>query len=259
VTRLAAPPESIPVSRQLSRTLDELIARRTDFLADYQNEAWAERYRALVARVRVAEERLLGVSRRTDQPLVELALTEAVARNLAKLMSYKDEYEVARLYTSGEFAKQLAEQFEGEVRLHFHLAPPLLARRNEKGELVKRRYGPWMMSAFRLLARFRGLRGTAFDPFGYTDERKTERAMIDAYQQRISSLIERLDRTRLSTAVEIASLPERIRGFGHVKERAIEQVQAVERDLIARFDSMIDGQIDRPRPGAQVEPSPSRV
>jgi len=145
------------------------------------------------------------------------------------------------------------------VRLHFHLAPPLLARRNEKGELVKRRYGPWMMSAFRLLARFRGLRGTAFDPFGYTDERKTERAMIDAYQQRISSLIERLDRTRLSTAVEIASLPERIRGFGHVKERAIEQVQAVERDLIARFDSMIDGQIDRPRPGAQVESSLSRV
>ena len=145
------------------------------------------------------------------------------------------------------------------MRLHFHLAPPLLARRNEKGELVKRRYGPWMMSAFRLLARFRGLRGTAFDPFGYTDERKTERAMIDAYQQRISSLIERLDRTRLSTAVEIASLPERIRGFGHVKERAIEQVQAVERDLIARFDSMIDGQIDRPRPGAQVESSLSRV
>ena len=259
VTRLAAPPESIPVSRQLSRTLDELIARRTDFLFHYQNETWAQRYRALIDRVRVTEEQLLGVSRRTDQPLGELKLTEAVARNLAKLMSYKDEYEVARLYTSGEFVKRVTEQFEGEVRLNFHLAPPLLARRNEKGELVKRRYGPWMMSAFRLLARLKGLRGTAFDPFGYTDERKTERAMIDAYQQRITGLIERLDRTRLGTAVDIASLPERIRGFGHVKERSIEQVQAAERELIVRFDSMISAQADRAEEGSLVETRLSRV
>jgi indolepyruvate ferredoxin oxidoreductase len=238
VARLAVPPETIPVSRKLSRSLDEMIARRVDFLADYQNEAWAERYRAFVDRVRAAEEGLLGRARRSDQPLGELALTEAVARNLAKLMSYKDEYEVARLYTSGEFTKRLAEQFEGDFTIHFHLAPPLLARRNEKGELVKRRFGPWMMTAFRVLARMKGLRGTRFDPFARTHERKTERAMIDAYQERVASLLERLDLRRLSTVTELASLPELIRGFGHVKERGVEQFRIRERELLDRLDSL---------------------
>jgi indolepyruvate ferredoxin oxidoreductase len=238
VAELAQPPRALPVSRQLSTTLDELIARRTDFLVDYQSEAWARRYRALVDRVREVEEGLRGITRRGPQPLGELPFTEAVARNFGKLMSYKDEYEVARLYTSGDFLKRVADQFEGDIRLHFHLAPPLLAKRNEQGELVKRRYGPWMFSAFRLLARFKGLRGTAFDPFGYTAERRAERALIDQFERDVLGLVGRLDMGRLPLAIEIAELPQKIRGFGHVKERAMQSCASQRSELLQRFDQL---------------------
>jgi indolepyruvate ferredoxin oxidoreductase len=235
VSRLATPAETIPVSRQPSRTLDELIARRADFLSDYQDDAWADRYRTFVDRVRDAEERVLGAVRRADEPLGRLQLTEAVARNLAKLMSYKDEYEVARLYASGDFMRRVADQFEGDIRLHFHLAPPLLARRNERGELIKRRYGSWMMHAFKLLSRLKGLRGSAFDPFGYTQERRTERRLIADYERRLSELIAQLDAPRLPLAVELARVPESIRGFGHVKDKSLEDAQRRIRELLERF------------------------
>ncbi len=221
----------IPVSQRLSSSLDETIARRVDFLVDYQDERYASRYRARVERVRSAERALVGEGR--------LALTEAVARNLFRLMAYKDEYEVARLYTNGEFRARLNEQFEGDFRLSFHLAPPLLAKRNAKGELVKREYGAWMMNAFGVLARLRRLRGTAFDPFGRTAERRTERQLIADYESTIDRLLDSLDAGRLPLAVHIASIPEDIRGFGHVKERNLAAARARWAEEMARWDAPV--------------------
>ncbi len=218
-----------PVSRRLSTSLDETIARRVDFLADYQDERYAGRYRERVERVRKAERRLVGDGR--------LALTDAVARNLFKLMAYKDEYEVARLYSNGAFRERLSEQFEGDFRLSFHLAPPLLARRNAKGELVKREYGQWMLGAFAVLARLRRLRGTAFDPFGRTEERRSERQLIVDYEETVDRLLATLDAERLPQAVRIASIPDEIRGFGHVKARNLASARAHWTEELARYSS----------------------
>jgi indolepyruvate ferredoxin oxidoreductase len=213
-------------------TLDDVVAKRVDFLADYQNTAYADRYRSTVDRVAQAEvERTPG----TD----DLAL--AVARNLFKLMAYKDEYEVARLYTDGRFEDKLRRQFEGDIKLEFNLAPPLLARKDSQtGRLIKGAYGAWMMSAFRMLARFKGLRGSKFDPFGHTDERKSERRLINNYEARIDHLINNLDRNNYGIAVKIASLPDHIRGYGHVKEAAIAQARAEEIELVAAFEGRAD-------------------
>ena len=195
-------------------TLDAIVEHRAAFLREYQDEAWAEGYRRTVERVRAAEvERAPGRG----------GLAEAVARNLFRLMSYKDEYEVARLYTSGEFEAGLRRQFEGDFRLRFHLAPPLLARRDpETGELRKREYGPWMFGAFRVLARMRRLRGTAFDLFGRTDERRMERRLIEEYRETVGDVLVRLTPANHETAVALACVPESIKGFGHVKERSVE-------------------------------------
>jgi indolepyruvate ferredoxin oxidoreductase len=144
-----------------------------------------------------------------------------VARYLSKLMSYKDEYEVARLHTNSAFDKKLAEMFEGEVHLNYHLAPPLFSRRNDKGELLKQRYGAWVKSAFGVLSKMKGLRGTSFDIFGRTAERKMERALIEEYKASIDELLQTLNAGNLSQAVEIARIPEEIRGYGHVKERSV--------------------------------------
>ncbi|MEN9314969.1 MAG: hypothetical protein RIS35_1362 [Pseudomonadota bacterium] len=217
VEEVAAPPKVVPVSRKLSESLDELVARRVDFLTDYQDDAWARRYLSLVDRTRAAEAALGAPRPAAGMP----PLTEAVARNFFKLMSYKDEYEVARLYTDGRFAERLGEQFEGDFTLRFHLAPPMFAKRNERGELVKREFGPWVMTVFRLLAPMRRLRGSVFDPFGRTEERRTERALIDEYEATIGAVLGSLQAGNLALAVEIASLPERIRGFGHVKEKSV--------------------------------------
>ena len=163
-------------------------------------------------------------------------LAEAVAKNLYKLMAYKDEYEVARLYADGAFRAQADAAFDGELRFEFHLAPPLLARRNETtGEPRKITLGPWMMKGFSLLAKLKGLRGTAFDVFGYTDERRTERALIADYERTVGELIAKLDPANHALAVAIASVPEKIRGFGHVKLRHLEAAKAEEKDLLARF------------------------
>jgi indolepyruvate ferredoxin oxidoreductase len=134
-------------------------------------------------------------------------------------MAYKDEYEVARLYTSGEFEKEIRETFDGDYKLHFNLAPPLFARKDAEGHLRKAEYGAWVFGAFRMLAKFRGLRGTALDVFGYTAERKTERKLIEDYFATVETLLATLDHENHALAVEIASVPEQIRGYGHVKER----------------------------------------
>ena len=194
---------------RLSRGLDEVIARRDALLTDYQNAAYAKRYRALVDKVRVAE---------TAQVPGSTALTEAVARYAFKLMAYKDEYEVARLYTSGDFQRRVAQQFEGNYTIRFHLAPPLLAKKDADGHLIKKEYGPWMMKAFGLLAKLRFLRGGMLDVFGRTHERRTERKLIADYFSDINALLAGLSPTNAALAVEIASIPERIRGYGHVKE-----------------------------------------
>jgi indolepyruvate ferredoxin oxidoreductase len=145
-----------------------------------------------------------------------------VAQNLFKLMAYKDEYEVARLYTDDSFARKLGEKFEGDIRLRFHLAPPLLARRDKAtGHLQKREYGGWMIHAFRLLARLKFLRGTALDPFGYTAERKAERKLIDDYLAMIEQRIATLKGEQIPLLTRLARLPEMIRGYGHIKEQSI--------------------------------------
>jgi indolepyruvate ferredoxin oxidoreductase len=216
-----------PVSRRLSGSLEELVARRIDELVEYQDERYARRYAAAVERVKVAERALVG-----DGPL---ALTEAVARNLFRLMAYKDEYEVARLYTSGEFLTRLGERFEGDFRLGVHLAPPLLARRNARGELVKREYGPWIFKAFALLARLRGLRGTPFDPFGRSAERRIERRLVADYEADLTRLLAALDAQRLPLAAQVASIPEEIRGFGHVKERNLKAALMRRQQLLDEY------------------------
>jgi indolepyruvate ferredoxin oxidoreductase len=214
--------------RELSTSLDEVIERRTAFLADYQDEAYAKRYRALVERVREAEARVTGEAG---------ALTEAVAKSLHKLMAYKDEYEVARLYTDGNFDRQVAATFEGQdMRFEFHLAPPLLARRDPvTGVPRKITFGPWMMKAFRLLARAKRLRGTAFDPFGYTHERRTERGLVGEFEGRVEEILERLNPANHALAVGLANIPQKIRGFGHVKERNLAAAKREEAELLARF------------------------
>lgn len=203
--------------RRRSLSLDETIADRIAFLTDYQDAAWAERYRRTVERVREAERRVAPGSE---------ALGFAVAKNLFKLMAYKDEYEVARLMSGDAFRAQLAREFERWGRLEFHLAPPLLAERDPaSGHLRKRRFGPWAMTAFRWLAKARRLRGTVFDPFGWTAERRTERALIGAYEALLDEVLEGLSAERLPLAVELASLPEGIRGFGHVKDANLARVR----------------------------------
>jgi indolepyruvate ferredoxin oxidoreductase len=222
VEKLLAPAQVIEFKKR--ETLEELVARRASFLADYQNEAYADDYRSFVEKVRLAE-----------LPLGKTALTESVARFLFKLMAYKDEYEVARLHTETGFREKVAAQFEGDFRIHYHLAPPLLARRNDKGELVKRRFGPATVLAFRLLARLKGLRGTALDVFGHTEERKTERALIREYRESIETILAQLHAGNHALAVEIARIPDRIRGFGHVKARHLAEARGEWRQLMAQW------------------------
>lgn len=166
----------------------------------------------------------------------EMAFAEAVARNLFKLMSYKDEYEVARLFTDGSFDRQVAAAFEGDLKFEFHLAPPLFARLDPAtGRPKKIRFGPWIRPVFRLLAQLRFLRGTPFDPFGYTAERKLERGLIVGYVELLDELIEGLSPQSRSLAVAIASIPEKIRGFGPLKRHSFATAKAEEAALLTRF------------------------
>ncbi len=219
VERMAAPPVGGNDHRRLSETLDELIERRVAHLTGYQNAAWAARYRAMVERVRAAEQAAL--------PGAE-DLTEAVARSASKLMSYKDEYEVARLYSDPAFVSSLKEQFEDWKRLEIHLAPPFMGA-------DKRRFGPWVLRLMPFLARLKGLRGTMLDPFGRTGERRLERRLIDEFEAAIQKIMAHLTPENHALAVEIASAPRRIRGFGPIKLKAATEVQAEMAEMLRRL------------------------
>jgi indolepyruvate ferredoxin oxidoreductase len=210
------------------QTLGELVDRYATELAAYQNARYAHRYRAFVMEIAAAEKARRGGLG---------GLTEAVARNLFKLMAYKDEYEVARLYTNGAFLEKLGREFEGPFRLEFHLAPPLLAKRDPTtGHLKKVAFGRWMFTTFKLLAALRHLRGTPFDIFGRTEERRTERRLIDDYEALVRNIAGRLTQSNHALAVELARLPEQIRGFGHVKTQNLTRAKKQEADLLTRFD-----------------------
>ena len=205
-------------------SLDEIIATRIDFLTAYQDAAYAARYKARVDQVRAAEARFDSTR-----------LTEAVARYLFKLMAYKDEYEVARLHSDPAFAAKIAAMFEGDYKIVHHLAPPLTAKKNDRGELLKRPFGSWVRRVFPALARLKGLRGGALDLFGGSAERRMERALITEYETSLDELLGALDADRLALAIEIARLPEQIRGFGHVKERHLAAVRPQWAQLMTRW------------------------
>lgn len=208
IDALARPAGQVIEFVRKTTSLDESIATRVEFLTAYQNAAYAGTYSAFVDRVRQAE-----------APFASQQLTDAVARGLFKLMAYKDEYEVARLQSDPAFLARIASQFEGDYKIAYHLAPPISAKRNAAGELQKSRFGPWMLTAFRWLAKFKGLRGTALDPFGRNAERQAERALIGEYRECIDELLTTLTADRLVLAAKIARIPDDIRGYGHVKDR----------------------------------------
>jgi indolepyruvate ferredoxin oxidoreductase len=211
-------------------SLEEVLAKRVDFLTQYQNAAYARQYSDFVAQAQHAEAALGEAGK-------AMKLSTAVATYLFKLMAYKDEYEVARLYTAPAFREKIAGMFEGDYQLKFHLAPPLLAKHDNKGHLIKKEYGPWMMRAFGVLAKLRFLRGTPLDVFGYTAERKQERELIAEYSRTVGGLLGRLNADNLTQAVAIARIPEEIRGYGHVKERHLKAAKQKEADLLRMFDA----------------------
>ncbi|MDP3816518.1 indolepyruvate ferredoxin oxidoreductase family protein [Pseudomonas sp.] len=221
VERLAKP---VVADAPRCESLEEILRFRVDFLTAYQNAAYAERYRALVERVRQADTS-------ADQ-----ALSRAVARYYFKLLAYKDEYEVARLYSDGNFIQQLEAQFQGDYRLEFHLAPSWLSKRDAvTGEPRKRQFGPWMLKAFGLLAKFKFLRGMPLDLFGYSAERKLELELIADYERSLDYLLKELNADNYRSAVALAELPEQIRGYGHVKERSLAKVREQSEQLKARM------------------------
>jgi indolepyruvate ferredoxin oxidoreductase len=219
-------PQHAPEPKPQTMPLDELIAHRTAELTAYQNDAYAARYAAKVAAVRAAE-----------APLASEALTRAVAINLFKLMAIKDEYEVARLYSDGRFAAALKEAFVGG-KAKVLLAPPLLSGRDDAGHLKKRAFGGWMLRwAFPALAKLKGLRGGPLDIFGMTAERRAERRLLADYDASVDRLLAGLSKERLPLAVKIASVPDQIRGFGHVKDAAMAAAEVQEAKLWAEWET----------------------
>jgi indolepyruvate ferredoxin oxidoreductase len=197
-------------------SLDDLIADRMARLTEYQDTAYAELYQSIVGRVQT-----------TEAPLGKTLLSETVARQLYRLMAYKDEYEVARLHTQTGFMERIQNSFEGDFKVHYHLAPPLWSKRNSQGELVKRKFGPIMLTGFKVLAKLKGLRGTKLDYFGKTEERQTERALIREYMAHIERHLTQLSEQTHAHAVKVAQVPENIKGYGHVKERNIRAARSL--------------------------------
>jgi indolepyruvate ferredoxin oxidoreductase len=227
VAEAATPKRAVPDSQRLSATLDEAIERRVRYLTDYQDAAYAKAYADLVARVREVESHVVPGSTQ---------LADAVARYDFKLRAVKDEYEVARLYAESDFAERVAAQFEGDYKLVFHLAPPLLNKPDPVTGIAKKSsFGPWMMKAFGVLAKFKGLRGTALDVFGRTDERRLERRLLAEYEALVDEILGKLAPHNHAIAVEIARVPEHVRGFGHVKERHVKEAKARETVLVGEF------------------------
>jgi indolepyruvate ferredoxin oxidoreductase len=225
VEKLFAPAQVIamPTARD---SVDALVAKRVEFLTAYQNADYAKTYEAFVRKVEAAEAKL-----------GKTLLTQNVARHLFKLMAYKDEYEVARLHTDTAFLNKVNAMFEGDFKINYNLAPPMISKKNEKGELQKRQFGPWMLTGFKLLAKLKGLRGTAWDVFGKTEERKMERALIGEYTASIATLIETLNADNHAVAVDVARIPELIKGYGHVKERNVKTARLQWAGLMKDFAS----------------------
>ncbi|MEH2474211.1 indolepyruvate ferredoxin oxidoreductase [Nitrobacteraceae bacterium AZCC 2161] len=220
-------PAAFLQQRTLSESLDETVVRRVSFLTDYQDAKYASGYLDFVTRVRARELSRIGSEGR---------FSAAVARSLFKLMAYKDEYEVARLYSGQSFRQQVAEIFDTPGRVVVHLAPPLLARRDPAtGEPRKMTFGPWIFRAFALLARLKWLRGSPFDPFGRTAERKMERSLIQEYTGLIERVMKSLTVDNFETAVAIAGSGEDVAGFGHIKQRAAEATRLRWKQLEARL------------------------
>jgi indolepyruvate ferredoxin oxidoreductase len=219
-----------------TKSLDELIEHRAGILIDYQDQAYSDRYRKMVAQIRTI-----------DQTKGQ-KLTHAVAKYAFKLMAYKDEYEVARLYSNGAFADGLKRQFAGsdkDYKLTFHMAPPFLSKPDPvTGKIKKREFGPWILPVFKILAKFKGLRGTPLDVFGYAQERKLERSLIDKYQEDISVISSKNDRLNEIAALELLQLPEHIRGFGHVKQKSIDIAEQKRLDLIASLEQKTSSKLN---------------
>ena len=220
----ASPPKSDD-----KETFEEIVARRATFLTGYQNAKYANDYREFVGTVQQRESTITPSS---------TLLSQTVARYLFKLMAYKDEYEVARLHTGSAFSDQIGKTFAGDFTIKYHLAPPLLAKRDQTtGHLRKREFGSWIKTAFALLSGLRGLRGTPLDIFGYTAERKRERALIGEYHEMVSGMLDKLTAKNKPLAIDIAATPEHIRGFGHVKDRHLAEVEARQAELLQAWQA----------------------
>lgn len=210
-----------PVLEKKEKSLAEKIAYRAQWLTDFQSKAYAKKYTSLMEKVEASD----------NNP--EKLLSHAVAHNAFKLMAYKDEYEVARLYTNGSFDQALGQQFDGDYRVQVYLAPPLLSKPDpQTGKARKRVFGPWVFTLFRILAPMKKLRGTPFDLFGYTEERKTERALVQEYFSMLDDVISSMNINDYQRAVELAQLPASIRGFGHVKQASVEKARERKRVLM---------------------------
>ncbi|MDO8768659.1 MAG: indolepyruvate ferredoxin oxidoreductase family protein [Burkholderiaceae bacterium] len=229
VVRTAAGLEKTSVVMMPPRTLSlhALIKDRMARLTSYQNSAYAKRFEVIVRELAAAEQQRTGSDR----------LAREVAVSLYKLMAYKDEYEVARLYAETEFFERVGQQFEGDFKLRFHLAPPLFSKRDGQGHLVKKAYGPWIATAYRVLAKAKGLRGTALNVFGYTQERRQERLAVGEFVVLMRSIVAKLTPEKLNLALELARLPQTVRGFGHVKEHNAELAQQRHSELLAQFNT----------------------
>ena len=224
VDALLAPAQVIQFHKP--QGVDALVAKRVAFLTDYQNASYAKRYSDIVLRVKAAEAAFHKTS-----------LSEAVARNLFKLMAYKDEYEVARLHTNTAFLQKIGDMFEGDYTVNYHLAPPIISKTNEKGELQKQKFGPLMLTGFKLLKHFKVLRGTPLDIFGNTEEREMERALIGEYVASIEEVLAKLNADNHALALEIANLPDAVKGFGHVKARNVVAVRSKWDGLMEKWRS----------------------
>ena len=218
-------PSTIVMMPPRTHSLDALIADRMDRLTGYQNAAYARRYETFVREIAAIEEQRTGGHR----------MTREVAISLYKLMAYKDEYEVARLFVEIGFFERINRQFEGDFRLRFHLAPPLFSKRDAQGHLLKSTYGPWIGTAYTWLARAKGLRGTPFDIFGYTAERRDERAAIGAFESLMKTVAAQLSADRLDIALALARLPQDVRGYGHIKTRNAHEAQLRQDALLAQW------------------------
>jgi indolepyruvate ferredoxin oxidoreductase len=223
---------AMPTARD---SVDALVAKRVEFLTAYQNADYAKTYEAFVRKVE-----------RAESAFGKTLLTQNVARYLFKLMAYKDEYEVARLHTDTAFLNKVNAMFEGDFKLNYNLAPPMISKKNEKGELQKQKFGPWMLTGFKLLAKLKGLRGTAFDVFGKTDERKMERALIGEYTASIDKLLQTLNADNHAIAVDVARIPEMIKGYGHVKERNVKTARLQWAGLMKDYTNLAS-----PAPGVE--------